>query len=75
MAIILDPVLFDLLEQSGTTLIRDKFQSEIGEMILDRSILKMINELSGNLYETVLRKEEVKFALDIMQNNLTVSAA
>lgn len=57
LAVILDPVLFDLLEQSGTTLIRDKFQSEIGEMILDRSILKMINELSDNLYETVLRRK------------------
>lgn len=57
LAIILDPVLFDLLEKSGSTLINDKFQSEVGEIILDRSIQNMINELSGNFYETTLKRK------------------
>lgn len=57
LAVILDPVLFELLEQSALTLVRDKFQTEIGEAILDRSIQKMIEELSDNLYEATLKRK------------------
>jgi 3-dehydroquinate synthase len=57
LAVILDPILFELLEKGSTTLIENKFQNELGEIILDRSIEKMVDELSGNLYETILKRK------------------
>lgn len=57
LAVILDPVLFDLLERGGKTLIENKFQDELGDAILDRSIEKMIEQLSDNLYETTLKRK------------------
>lgn len=57
LAVILDPVLFDLLERGGKALIENKFQNELGDTILDRSIEKMIEQLSDNLYETTLKRK------------------
>ena len=57
LAVILDPTLFELLETGSKILIENKFQNELGEIILDRSIEKMVDELSGNLYETILKRK------------------
>ena len=57
LAVILDPKLFELLEIGSKILLENKFQNELGETILDRAIKKMVDELSGNLYEVILKRK------------------
>lgn len=57
LAVILDPVMFDMLEQAGNTLVTNKFQSSLGDEILDRSIQGMVNELCDNLFEANLKRK------------------
>jgi 2-epi-5-epi-valiolone synthase len=51
MAIICDRRLFELLERHGLSLVRSKFQSRVGEEVISRAQLSMMDELCGNLYE------------------------
>lgn len=57
LAIVLDASLFEDLEHAGASLISSKFQDEIGQAVLDKSILGMVRELSPNLYETELQRK------------------
>lgn len=57
LAVILDAGLFENLECGGASLVSNKFQDEMGQIVLDKSILGMVRELSPNLYETELQRK------------------
>lgn len=56
IAVIKNKYLFSLLEKYGLECIKNKFQDEMGEEILNISIHDMIEELEPNLYETKLER-------------------
>ncbi len=56
LAVIKDYPLFELLEKHGVECVASKFQDEMGELILDRSITGMIEELQPNLFEENLTR-------------------
>ncbi len=52
MAIICDRRLFELLERHGLSLVQSRFQSRaLGDEVIRRAQLTMMDELCGNLYE------------------------
>ncbi|MBI5954705.1 MAG: sedoheptulose 7-phosphate cyclase [Chloroflexi bacterium] len=57
LAIIKDAGLFELLEAHGAACVESKFQDEVGEAILHRSIEGMIEELQPNLFEENLSRK------------------
>ena len=57
LAVILDGGLFEDLERGGRSLVTNSFQDDIGQTVLDKSIVGMVQELSPNLYETELRRK------------------
>ncbi|MBE0681765.1 MAG: sedoheptulose 7-phosphate cyclase [Anaerolineales bacterium] len=57
LAIIKDPMLFELLESHGAACVDSKFQDEIGGSILNLSIEGMIEELEPNLFEENLARK------------------
>ncbi len=57
LAVILDISLFEDLERGGRSLISNKFQDGLGQIVLDKSIVGMVQELSPNLYETELQRK------------------
>ncbi|MEJ2513560.1 MAG: sedoheptulose 7-phosphate cyclase, partial [Anaerolineales bacterium] len=57
LAVIKDVSLFNLLEKYGGTSVDAKFQDEMGEKILDRSITGMLEELEPNLFEDDLARK------------------
>jgi 3-dehydroquinate synthase len=58
MAIIKEPLLFSTLEQHHSSLIHYKFQDDknISSEINTKAIISMIEELSGNFYESILTR-------------------
>lgn len=57
LAIIKDARLFEIIETNAEDLLNSKFQdSTVVDEIIDRSIQGMIEELSGNLWETDLER-------------------
>jgi 3-dehydroquinate synthase len=57
LAIIKDVGLFYLLENHGTESVDAKFQNEQGDIILDRAIFGMLEELQPNLFEEDLARK------------------
>jgi 3-dehydroquinate synthase len=57
LAVILDAGLFEDLERGSPSLINNRFQDDLGQQVLDKSIVGMVNELSPNLYETDLMRK------------------
>lgn len=57
LSVILDAGLFEDMERGGKSLVSNKFQDEISQIVLDKSILGMVRELSPNLYETELQRK------------------
>jgi 3-dehydroquinate synthase len=57
LAVIKDVKLFAMLEQHGTHSVDTQFQDEIGEVILDRAIKGMLEELQPNLFEDDLARK------------------
>lgn len=57
LAVILDPSLFEDMERLGSLVVSDRFQGESGNIVLDKAIMGMVNELSPNLYETNLQRK------------------
>lgn len=57
LAVILDAGLFEDMERGGESLVSNKFQDELGQIVLDKSIMGMVHELSPNLYETELQRK------------------
>lgn len=57
LAIIKDPELFCLLELHGSQAAATGFQSEMGGVLLDRTISGMLEELAPNLYEDELARK------------------
>ena len=57
LAVIKDMVLFEMLETHGLACIESKFQDEISESMLARSIEGMIEELEPNLFEDDLERK------------------
>ncbi|MBT4835348.1 sedoheptulose 7-phosphate cyclase [Candidatus Woesearchaeota archaeon] len=56
MAIVKDNKLFELLETYGEELLETKFQHEISDEVIERSIIGMIEELEINLWEKNLKR-------------------
>lgn len=56
LAVIKDIGLFELLEQYGAGSVEAKFQNEEGDLILDRTITGMLEELEPNLFEDDLQR-------------------
>jgi 3-dehydroquinate synthetase len=57
LAIIKDATLFDLLESCGVHSVESNFQDGCGEVILDRAICDMLEELQPNLFEQELARK------------------
>lgn len=57
LAVILDADLFEVMERGGKSLVSNKFQDELGQIVLDKSITGMVSELTPNLYETELQRK------------------
>lgn len=56
LAVILDGELFAVLETNGKDIVAGKFQDKLGEDVLDRSVISMVNELASNIYEDDLMR-------------------
>lgn len=56
LAVILDGDIFSELERNGKDILARKFQDKLGEHVLDRSVISMVNELSSNIYEDDLMR-------------------
>lgn len=58
MAVISDPVLFELVETYGSELLDSRFQSpaSVAQSIMWRAEASMLRELKGNLFETTLQR-------------------
>lgn len=57
LAVIKDPTLFTLLEETGPESVAAHFQNESGGPILDRAITGMLEELQPNLFEEDLSRK------------------
>jgi 3-dehydroquinate synthase len=57
LAIIKDAELFALLEKFGRFSVEAMFQDEVGDLILDRAITGMLEELEPNLFEDDLARK------------------
>ncbi len=57
LAIIKDPALFTLLELHGANSVETHFQDQPGNIILNRAITGMLEELQPNLYEENLARK------------------
>jgi 2-epi-5-epi-valiolone synthase len=55
IALVRDTHLFDLLVEKSPVVLRQRFQ-DVGMDVLDRAIAGMLDELSGNLWETTLER-------------------
>ncbi|HXF84805.1 MAG TPA: sedoheptulose 7-phosphate cyclase [Anaerolineales bacterium] len=57
LAVIKDAILFDMLEAHGAQSVDAHFQNEEGNLILDRAIAGMLEELEPNLFEEDLARK------------------
>lgn len=57
LAVIKDIELFEMLEKWGEQSVETRFQEETGDLILDRAIRGMIEELEPNLFEEELARK------------------
>lgn len=63
MGIIVDKIIYEILEKCGKVLIKTKFQYPVEEAmeVINRSIISMMKELANNLFEVESYKRAVDF--------------